>query len=148
MSNSDINPYEPAANEDTLARPLRVLASNTSTVGYLLLAGFPLFTVCTFMHSCMCGHLQHATPTTFPLHVGLDVVLGIVFLAAAYFAFRSTIRHRKSFTALLTLIYVDHVLLANGAGYFFILIDAPVMIFIAIRCMTRCRETRADLVAA
>lgn len=148
MSNPDVNPYEFATTEIAPVASIRVLATNTSTVCYLLLAGFPLFSACTFMHSCMCGHLQHATPSTFPFHVALDVALALVFFAASYFAFRSTIRHRKIFAALLALIYIDHILLANGAGYFFILIDAPIMIFIAIRCLIRWRDTKAELVAA
>lgn len=147
MSHFDVNPYESTVNDNAAVVPIRTLAANTSAVCCLLLVGFPLFTACTFMHSCMCGHLQHVTSTMLPFHIALDIALGLVFLAAAYVAFSSTMRHRKTFAVLLAMIYLDHVVLANGAGYFFILIDAPTMIFIAMRCFICWRHHRTDLLA-
>jgi hypothetical protein len=96
----------------------------------------------------MCGHLKHATLTTLPMHVALDVLLATVFVAVAIIAFRSTIKHPKMLSVLLTLIYLDHILLANGAGYLFILIDAPIMTLIIIRCFKRLRESRAQHLTA
>ena len=95
----------------------------------------------------MRGHLQHTTPTMLPVHVAADIALGVIFGGASFLAFHSNIRHPIVFYMLLALIYVDHVLLANGGGYFFILIDVPMMLFISFRCFKRWREAKEELLA-
>ena len=76
------------------------------------------------------------------VHWGLDALLGALFIGAAWFARRSFIVHQKILTVLLGLLYIDHVLLANGAGYLYIVFDFPIMLLISWRCLVRFRWAR------
>ena len=135
------NPYKAAAAGKG-SEPIDSRIAPTYYACLLLLTGFLLFTYCTFNHICMCGHLKHTEAVTLPFHWGLDVLLGSVFALAVYFARRSFFVHPTAIAFLLALIYADHVLLASGAGYLFSILDLPIMLLIAARCVTRLRLAR------
>ncbi len=96
----------------------------------LLWVGFALFVTCVYCHVCMCGHLAHVTGSKLRLHIGLDVLLGTVFTATFYAALHSNIRWPRGLGGGLFAMYLNHILLANGAGYLFVLFDAPLMLVI------------------
>lgn len=148
MDRLAMNPYEASSAALSLPKTSRDLTRcRTVRVCGLLAVGVPLFVVCTVLHSCMCGHLQHSSPVKLPWHIALDVLLGGVFLAAAVSAFRSSFEYPPLLGSLLTLIYLDHVILANGGGYFFILFDAPILIGITIWMVGRWRRIGRTSVA-
>ena len=76
------------------------------------------------------------------VHWTTDAVLGGLFVVASALARKSFFHHYNALAILLLLIYVDHVLLANGAGYLYIVFDAPVMLLIAWRCFARLSTAR------
>jgi hypothetical protein len=139
---SMVNPYEATIDHGhcRVAVDSRIVATYLSCL--LLLVGFLLFTFCTFSHSCMCGHLKHKEAATLVFHWGLDALLGGVFILAVSFARRSFFEHTTAIGLLLALIYLNHVVLANGAGYLFIAFDLPIMLVIAARCVVRLRWAR------
>ncbi len=140
--NIGMNPYSPtgecAIHIDANTR--RVWA--TRNVFNALLLAFPLFTYCSFTHSCMCGHLMHSSPTMVGVHWATDAFLGGLFVLAAVLARNSHVVHFNTLGVLLLLIYCDHVLLANGAGYLYIVFDAPIMLLITWRCLARLLSAR------
>ena len=42
----------------------------------------------------------------------------------------------------LTVIYLDHVLLASGGGFLFVFLDLPIMISIGVLAIRRFRESK------
>ena len=76
------------------------------------------------------------------VHWATDAVLGTLFISAATLARNSFFVHYNALAILLFLIYVDHVLLANGAGYLYIVFDAPIMLLIAWRSFARLSVAR------
>lgn len=138
-----VNPYEATIGGNGhchVAVDSRIAATYLTCL--LLLVGFLLFTFCTFSHSCMCGHLKHKQAATLAFHWGLDALLGVVFIIAVYSARRSFFEHTNAIALLLALIYLNHVILANGAGYLFIVFDFPIMLVVAARCVVRLRWAR------
>ena len=136
------NPYEVTSVERQCSDSVDPRIAATYCACLLLFGGFLLFTFCVATHVCICGHLKHKEAVTLPIHWGVDVLLGTVFFLAVHFARRSFFVHTNTLAFLLTLIYLDHMLLANGAGYLFVVFDLPIMLLIAIRCVARLRWAR------
>lgn len=76
------------------------------------------------------------------IHWSTDAILGGLFVAAALVARDSFFVHTNVLAILLFLIFVDHILLANGAGYLYIVFDVPIMLLIAWRCFSRLSTAR------
>lgn len=108
----------------------------------LIAASFAMFIVCTFLHVCMCGHLAHATSTSYPFHISLDGLLGVSFLSIPAMAIGSHFRFGMLLILPLTVIYLDHVLLASGGGFLFVLLDLPIMISVGVLAIRRFRESK------
>lgn len=138
------NPYTPSAAKplegDTIRKALR-----TKATCYLIGISFSMFIVCTFLHVCMCGHLAHATETSYPFHVALDAVLGLLLLSVPILAVGSHFRLGPLIVVPLSAIYLDHVLLASGGGFLFLLLDLPIMIAISVLAFRRFREANRTI---
>ena len=120
-------------------------AKRTKATCYLIGVSFVMFIVCTFLHVCMCGHLAHATPTSYPFHIALDVLLGILLLTTPILAVGSHFRFGLLLILPFTAIYLDHVLLASGGGFLFLLLDLPIMVLFAVLAFRRFRESNRYL---
>ena len=120
-------------------------ATRTKVTCCLIGTSFLLFIVCTFLHVCMCGHLAHTTPASHPFHIALDAFLGVLLLAIPIAAVGSHFRFGALLVLPLTAIYLDHVILASGGGYLFLLLDLPIMISIAVVAFRRFRESNRPL---
>lgn len=120
-------------------------ALRTKVTCYLIMVSFAMFMVCTFLHVCGCGHLAHATSTSYPFHIALDGLLGILLLSIPVLAVGSHFRFGILLALPLAIIYIDHVLLASGGGFLFILLDLPFMISVAMLAIRRFRESNRVL---
>jgi len=120
-------------------------ALRTKATCYLITVSFVMFIVCTFLHVCMCGHLAHATPASYPFHIALDGLLGILLLSIPALAVGSHFRFGILLVLPLTVIYLDHVLLASGGGFLFLLLDLPIMISVSVLAFRRFRESNRVL---
>lgn len=138
------NPYFPSTAKQFEAETIRK-SLRTKATCHLIAVPFSMFIVCTFLHVCMCGHLAHATDTNYPFHVALDAVLGLLLLLVPILAIGSHFRCGPLLFVPLSAIYVDHVLLASGGGFLFLLLDLPVMISIAVIAFCRFRESNRTL---
>jgi hypothetical protein len=138
------NPHAPSTAKPLGGETIRK-ALRTKATCYLIGVSFSMFIVCTFLHVCMCGHLAHATETNYPFHVALDAVLGLLLLSVPILAVGSHFRFGPLLVVPLSAIYVDHVLLASGGGFLFLLLDLPVMISIAVLAFRRFRESNRAL---
>ncbi len=88
------------------------------------LVGVPGFVYCGLTHLCMDGHGAH--PPYPAWEYVSDVLWAAMFVSGSVFAWRSNMRNRQSFCALLMFLPVSRVLFR---GFFAIPIELPAMIF-------------------
>lgn len=138
------NPYVSTSAISSGEEKLRQ-GKRTKATCYLIGVSFAMFIVCTFLHVCMCGHLAHATPTSYPFQIALDALLGILLLSTPILAIGSHFRFGILLILPFTAIYLDHVLLASGGGFLFLLFDLPIMALVAVLAFRRFRESNRQL---
>lgn len=83
---------------------------------------------------------------TYPLYVAMDVILGVLFVVMVICSMGALSKFSFLIVVPLAAIYVDHVLLANGAGFLFILFDLPVMLILSIFGYRQYRNAKRCLV--